>query len=190
MKLQIPETFLKLTGFVCPAEFWPALGYEGEARYVAIYWEPAGDEASYDDGRVNLCGANWTAYQTLLGFQESGRLDYAWQFQFETGSSEEPAKYWIVIDRQYQEHMAWLVSPEEASFFLRLQWPELVAIDEGELPAGEELPPIDWMALQAEITRSFREIPIPSHEEIVAAMRRDQELLAELKTALANWRGA
>lgn len=36
--------FPLMPGFVCPAEFWPALGYADDARYIAIYWEQCGDE--------------------------------------------------------------------------------------------------------------------------------------------------
>jgi len=39
------DEFVRVVEFRCPAEFWPALGYEGEARYVAIWWERGGDEA-------------------------------------------------------------------------------------------------------------------------------------------------
>jgi len=44
-----------------PPQLETALGYEGDARFVAFYWEPAGDEAMYDDGRISGTGC-WTGY--------------------------------------------------------------------------------------------------------------------------------
>ena len=37
---------------VLPRNWERAFGYDGEARYVAFYWTPVGDEAMYDDGQV------------------------------------------------------------------------------------------------------------------------------------------
>ena len=58
--------YQEVDGFQCPAEFWPALGYQEEGRHVAIWWERAGDEASWSDGRDMVVGAEWPSYHVLL----------------------------------------------------------------------------------------------------------------------------
>jgi len=47
--------------FQFPPGFVQALGYQGVRRFVALYWEPCGDEACYDDGVSYACGMsdNW-----------------------------------------------------------------------------------------------------------------------------------
>lgn len=112
--------FRSVTGFQCPAEFWPALGYEGEARYVAIYWERSGDEASWADGGSALCGADWEAYRMLVDHNFAPGHPARWLL----GSSEEEAAFWLVVDRVTE--WAWLVPADEGPEVLRLQWPELV----------------------------------------------------------------
>jgi hypothetical protein len=42
-----------------PPQFEAAIGYQGDARYVALYWQPAGDEARYNDGHVSGDGDWW-----------------------------------------------------------------------------------------------------------------------------------
>ena len=108
-------------GFKCPPEFWPALGYEDSARYVAIYWEQCGDEASWADGRAAFCGANWPAYLALLRANFPPGHPANWLL----GGSDVAATFWLVIDRETQR--AWLVPVEDAQDVLRLQWPEPVA---------------------------------------------------------------
>ena len=125
MEIETLDWYVEVDGFQCPAEFWPALGYEGEARYVAIWWEPGGDEACWGDGRVSLCGAEWAAYQALIQYHYSHRLSPIPDL---LGSSEEAAVYYLVIDRETER--GWLVPAEEAGKVLRLQWPvEDVAAD-------------------------------------------------------------
>lgn len=36
-----------------------ALGYDGEGRYLAAWWEPWGDEAIWSDGRLTATGYGW-----------------------------------------------------------------------------------------------------------------------------------
>lgn len=104
-------------GFFCPSEFWPALGYDGDARFVAIWWEPDGDEAAWSDGRQMTVGAGWPAYVELI--------DHNFPFPVEPGlgGSEKKARYWLVIDR-HSEYDAWLVPANIADNILGGQWRE------------------------------------------------------------------
>lgn len=112
-------------GFECPAEFWPALGYDGAARFVAIWWEQCGDEASWDDGRSQLIGAEWPAYLALLKHNFPEGHPIGWLL----GSSETEATMKIVIDRETAQ--AWLVPANEAHEVLLAQYPVVDAAEDG-----------------------------------------------------------
>ena len=72
-------------------------GYPGERRFVALYWEPCGDEACYDDGISNACGMcdNWL----YLGFIHQQHV-YRWleEHSLNLGNSDEAARHWLVAD--------------------------------------------------------------------------------------------
>ena len=153
--------FKEIDGFICPAEFWPALGYEGLARYIAIWWEQWGDEASWSDGRLSVVGADWLAYRALLYRNlRQGHTAY-WLL----GSSETSATFHLVIDRESER--AWLVPVEDAWQLLGQQWdksavvPDLLfeiletaAEDEavvGHITATSML--IDWNEIERKVVR-------------------------------------
>jgi len=99
-----------------PRNWEHAFGYDGEARYVAFYWTPAGDEAMYDDGRVSGDG-NWYLFLTLR--HSHPELDR----QYNLGYSELEADHWLLLDR---ETRALVVLPKDkAQAQLRAQWPPL-----------------------------------------------------------------
>lgn len=105
-------------GFVCPAEFWPAFGYHGYGRYVAIWWERCGDEASWEDGREMLVGAFWPEYLNLIdsNFPEGHAARRM------LGGSDMEATHRLVIDRETGA-AAWLVPFEATYGLLEAQWP-------------------------------------------------------------------
>lgn len=114
-----PESFELLEKFICPPSFWPALGYEGSGRYVAIYWEQGGDEACYHDGNSALCGANWPAYNKLLDYNYPPNHPV----KMTTGGSDISTKNWIVIERSDSNFpRAWLAPRNDAEQFLGTQW--------------------------------------------------------------------
>lgn len=105
----------EVPGLDCPVEFWPAIGYQGEKRYVAIWWEPGGDEACWSDGRKMVVGAGRWAYLALVDH------NFPWGHKARQllGSSEESATHRLIIDRQTER--AWLVPAKEAEEILGLQ---------------------------------------------------------------------
>ena len=156
--------------FYCPSEFWPALGYEGTGRFVAIWWEPGGDEACYADGRQMLVGAEWGAYQALVDH------NFPWPSRPQLGDSETPARYWLVIDR-HNPSDAWLVPAGVANDILRDQWPvEDVAADDAGVLSFEELEKLirDFSRPQPvnmeEIERQMQE-SAQNYETLVDALR-------------------
>ena len=83
--------------FQLPLGFLPAFGYRGGRRFVALYWEPSGDEACYDDGVSYACGIcdNWLYLDFIRQAEVRGWLD---EEGLNLGSSDEPATHWLIAD--------------------------------------------------------------------------------------------
>ncbi len=83
--------------FRLTTDFLTAFGYRGGRRFVALFWEPSGDEACYDDGRTYACGSanNWL----YLDFVRQPQVK-AWLVtnDLRTGDSEEAAHHWLIVD--------------------------------------------------------------------------------------------
>jgi hypothetical protein len=93
-----------------------AIGYKGDARYVAFNWTPYGDEAEYFDGRRSATG-NWQAFLAYIQHPAVSPLLEDYDF----GSSESEAKYCLILD---WEKLELLIAPvKEAHIFLTEQWP-------------------------------------------------------------------
>jgi hypothetical protein len=124
------NTDLSLRHLQLPHNWEHAFGYDGQARFVAFYWTPAGDEAMYDDGRAAGDG-NWYLFSTLR--HTHPELDR----RYNLGYSELEAEHWLLLDR---ETRALTVLPvTEAQARLRKQWPPL--------DVDTELANLDWETL-------------------------------------------
>ena len=77
--------------------FLLAFGYSGGRRLVALFWEPSGDEACYDDGVSYACGCcdNWLYLAFIRQPQVRKWLD---RHGINLGSSDEPAEHWLIVD--------------------------------------------------------------------------------------------
>jgi hypothetical protein len=93
-----------------------AIGYKGNARYVAFNWTPAGDETEYFDGRVSATG-NWHPF--LIYIQHPAVNPHL--RDYDLGSSDSEAKHALILDRD--EHALYVAPVKEAEQFLRQQWP-------------------------------------------------------------------
>ena len=167
--------FEKIEGFICPAEFWPALGYRGEARFVGVYWEPAGDEACWCDGRRTVVGAEWAAYNALIGHNFEPK-DAAHQL---LGSSEERATHWLVIERAAER--AWLAKASEARAFLRSQWP----VEDAAADWQPALTVFEAWEIPARVGRPWAAGP-PSVDKVEQGLVETAERYEALEAALAR----
>jgi len=112
------ETFTILSIPVPPEPLLEqALGYTGQARFFAAWWEPCGDEAMVSDGCTTATGE----WQGFLAYVQHPII-YPALGHFDLGSSETEAQAWLVIDRQ--ERKAWIAKPKDARAFLSQQWPQ------------------------------------------------------------------
>jgi hypothetical protein len=161
--------YFEMDGFQCPAAFWPALGYTESARYVAIWWERGGDEASWSDGRDMVIGAEWPAYHALLAHNFAPDDGARWLF----GSSDDAAEFYLVIDRETER--AWMVPAELASQVLQLQWP---VHEVAPLPSDSMA---EWLAM---LQRQAARVRPPSIADVERIMAESQTRYEALVAAL------
>ena len=83
--------------FRLPEGWLTQFGYPGERRFVALYWEPCGDEASVTDGVRSACGMsdNWLYLKFVREPHVRRWLD---DNGIALGNSEDEAQHWLVVD--------------------------------------------------------------------------------------------
>jgi hypothetical protein len=103
--------------FRLPPDFLTAFGYHAGRRFVALFWEPSGDEACYDDGQSYACGCcdNGLYLDFLRRTDVRPWLD---DNGIHLGSSDEPARHWLIVDGGTGEVYA-APCPEARSILLR-----------------------------------------------------------------------
>jgi hypothetical protein len=113
--------------FRLPDGWLAAFGCPGTRRFVALYWEPCGDEACFDDGVHSACGMsdNWLYLSFKRQPHVLGWLD---ENDIHLGDSERPARHWLVADAVTGE----LVAAERREAF--------AIVHEQRLPGAAEVP--------------------------------------------------
>lgn len=83
--------------FRLPPGFLSAFRYRGGRKFVALFWEPCGDEACYDDGQSYACGCcdNWLYLDFIRKPDVRRWLD---EHGINLGNSDETAVHWLVVD--------------------------------------------------------------------------------------------
>ena len=162
-----------------PDSLFKALDYDGNARFVALYWTPAGDEAEINDGRFRGT-TSWLAYSAYMdhpavrsGLAQAGFTP--WSF----GSSDSTPGHWLMFDRE--ENAAYAVPVPEAAAFLERQH------------ASQDISPvsISWEQIEAlahtlEMLQEA-EVGTVTMEEIEASIREEEERAARLERDLDRW---
>ncbi len=95
-----PEAAVALKApFRLPDAFLLRFGYRGRRRFVALCWEPCGDEECYHDGVSSACGCcdNWLFLDFIRQPQVRLWLD---ENGLNIGNSEVAAQHWLVADAQ------------------------------------------------------------------------------------------
>ena len=94
-----------------------AIGYKNdrEVRFLALWWEPCGDELMVSDGFMTFTG-NWSGY---LAYVHHKKI-YPYLKAYNLGSSDESAEYHLVVD--LQERKVYVARSTEAEMILAEQW--------------------------------------------------------------------
>ena len=155
-----------------PGSFEEALGYQGNLRWVAFYWEPCGDEAVFDDGFCSGDG-NWWGFLQFVRHPSVA----PWLSPYDLGSSDSEAKHWLLCDLESRE--AYVGERELVRSFLSDEARKVLP----KSPAWE-ISSAEIKELPADILTAFREelkrLPTPLMAEIEEKMRRDQEAVEKM----------
>lgn len=145
-----------------------AVGYTNDcaARYLALWWEPCGDEAMVSDGFVTFTG-HWPGYLAYV----QHRKVFPHLADCPLGSSEEPAQMKLVID--LRERQAMVALAREADRFLAAQWQK-----KGTLVQTLVLNTCD---LETLVDLYFQRHPVPSMEDVKRRMEEDLLYVAKLQ---------
>lgn len=144
-----------------------AVGYRNYrgARYLALWWEPCGDEAMVSDGLLTFTGL-WPGY---LAFVQH-RAVHPQVAAYNLGSSEEPAEYRLVID--LDQRLAFIAPCREAEGLVTSQWGNPQEKPVTISPAEMET----WLADLTEQLSHF-----PSMDELLRQIAEDQKHVETLQ---------
>ena len=139
------------------------MGYENtrNARYLSLWWEPAGDEVMVSDGFVTFTG-HWAGYLAFIHH----KLIYHHLAIYNLGSSNDPAEYRLVVD--LQERKAYIAKTRDAETVVDGQW-EVIPNLAGQVLLSSE----DFDGLLQNFIEQMQFIP--SMEEVRQRMEKDHQ---------------
>lgn len=145
-----------------------AVGYQNQrhARYLALWWEPCGDEVMVSDGIVSFTG-HWPGY---LAYVQHPLVAPA-LFRYNLGSSEDFATHRLLIDLDMRQAFVFLAA--EAERILSSQWDQQPRNPPVTL-FMEDLEPVlrEWArSLQADV----------SMEAVMSRMAEDQKAVDTMR---------
>ncbi len=145
-----------------------AVGYENtrNARYLSLWWEPAGDEAMVSDGFVTFTG-HWAGYLAFIHHKSI----YHYLAIYNLGSSDDPAEYHLVID--LQERKIYIAKASDAETIVAGQW-EVIPNLAGQVLLSSE----DYEDLLKSFTEQMQFVP--SMEEVRQRMEKDHQSVQTL----------
>ena len=146
-----------------------AVGYRNErhARFLALWWEPCGDEAMVSDGFVTFTG-HWPGYLAYV----QHRAVHPQLAAYNLGSSEESAEYHLIID--LQKRQAYIAPWKKAESILASQWQGATAQEKPVTISSEEME--KWLADLSEQLFHF-----PGMDELLSQMAEDQKHVVMLR---------
>lgn len=156
------EGWVRLT-IPVPPGLAEAIGYRGEARWVAFHWEPCGDESFYDDGQSSGTGSPWAYLAFVRHAVVAPEIA-----PYDLGSSDSEARECLVLDRG--EELLYAAPVRSARQFLVEQHPPLPELTAEELSALRDH--LD------SLSREWREESVQvSPAEIVRAMEEEKRAI-------------
>lgn len=145
-----------------------AVGYYSDRnpRYLALWWEPCGDEVMVSDGLVTFTG-HWPGY---LAYIQHVRV-FPHLAGFNLGSSDNTAEHQLVIDRK--ERVAYVFPSAQASQLVAAQWEHNQPVEDRPRTFSME----ELEAVIAEITANWQP---PTSESVLVRMQADQKAVHSL----------
>jgi len=143
--------------------------YNRNARFLALWWEPADDEAMVSDGFVTFTG-HWPGYLAFVHH----RAVYPYLKSYNLGSSDEPANYSLLID--LKERKAFIALKKEGDKVVAGNWQVEANQSEPISLSTEDLETL----IQAFVEQTQN---LPTMEELKAQMEKDRRAIA----ALTRW---
>ena len=93
------------------------MGYGGEGRFLALWWDSAADEAMWSDGRTTT-DARWHGF---LAYVQHPRIE-PYLAPYDLGSIEEPAVHHLLLD--LVDRQAYIGTASQVTRFLRNYTPK------------------------------------------------------------------
>ena len=145
-----------------------AVGYENthNARYLALWWEPAGDEAMVSDGFVTFTG-HWAGYLAFIHHKSI----YHHLAIYNLGSSDDPAEYRLVVDLQVRK--VYIAKTRDAETVVAGQWEVIPNLAGQVLLSSEDF--------EGQLQNFIEQIQfVPSMEEVKQRMEKDHQAVETL----------
>ena len=161
-----------------PESFEEALGYQGDLRWTAFYWEPCGDEAMFDDGYCSTDG-NWYGFLQFVGHPSVK----PWLVGCDLGSSDGEAIHWLLCDLESRD--VFVGERAEVKAFLANEVKKYVP-EGAPAESRVQISPEEMKELLVKMTEELRQVPVPSMAEIQEKMRRDQEAVEKMVAELGE----
>jgi hypothetical protein len=148
-----------------------AVGYRNfrNAHYLALWWEPCGDEAMVSDGLVTFTGL-WPGYLAYVQHKSV----HPHLTEFNLGSSECPADHHLVID--LVERQAFIAPCKVVDRFQATQWKQGEKQEKHFILSSEEME--KWVE---ELEQQL--LHFPSMDELMLQIAEDDKRVA----ALEHW---
>ena len=128
IELETPSTFaVKVIGFCTPGNWDRPIGYDGNMRYVAVYWDHAVDDVFITDGFDGRSGGAWWLFTNLVEKDARQNIIAAMMAlglpahgdRLAFGALGIEATHGLILDRF--EHSLWIAQLEDAFTFLQRQ---------------------------------------------------------------------
>jgi hypothetical protein len=153
-----------------------AVGYRNyrNTHYLALWWDPCGDEVMLSDGLVTFTGL-WPGY--LAYVQHSTVHPHLTDYNL--GSSDCQADYHLVID--LMERRAFISTSREADHLLAAQWQKDAV---GVCPTLAQEKPLSLSSEEMEKWLQDLEQQLthfPSMDELLSQMSEDEKRVASLE---------
>lgn len=99
---------MKRLNILAPPMFERAIGYEGNCRFIGLYWSRAADTVICEDGIEIIVGGHVPAWNTIT----THRLMLSYSSTYQLGSEYMDARHWLLLDRA--ERRFYLAKPSDA----------------------------------------------------------------------------